>query len=150
MSVERVDVGDDLDSFEREDRNILKTIFTLRRKVEKNEATEDVSRKRRLLSRLKASGDEDKLIGLILAINAFINLTLGATILKLSAVAGLYVDRIRVVTPGYEQYVGFGVIFGWTLIMFAIIQIFLSAYKLYSAKEIKKAILTFERGDTDV
>jgi len=149
MSVERVDVGDDFGSFEREDRNILKSIFTLRRtvkeRVENDNVIEEVSRKRRLLSRLKASGDEDKLIGLILAINAFINLTLGATIVKLSAVAGLYIDRIRIVAPGYEQYIGIGSAIGWTLVLFAIVQVFLSAYKLYSAKEVRKVVLRLER-----
>jgi CBS domain containing-hemolysin-like protein len=145
MSVERVNDG----SFEREDRNIFESIFTLRRTVKENEVTEDVSKKKKLL-KLKLSGDEDRLIGLILAINAFINLTLGATILKLSAVAGLYINRIRFVAPGYEQYIGIGSVIGWTLVLFAIVQVFLSAYKLYSAKEVRKAIITFERGDTDV
>ncbi len=108
MNVDRVDIGDDFDSFEREDRNVLKNIFTLREAVKERADSKEVSRKRRLLNSLKESGDEDKLIGIILAINAFVNMTLGATILKLSAVAGLYVDRIRIVTPGYEQYVGIG------------------------------------------
>ena len=143
MNVDRVDVYN-VGSFEREDRNVLKSIFTLREDV-KERADKEVSRKRRLLNSLKESGDEDKLIGIILAINAFVNMTLGATILKLSAVAGLYANRIRIVAPGYEQYIGIGSAIGWSLVLFAIVQVFLSAYKLYSAKEVRRVVLRLER-----
>jgi len=129
----------------KEDRNILKRIFAFKRGRERKEDVEEVDGKRRLLNRLKVSGDEDRLIGLILALNAFVNLTLGATILRLSAVAGLYVNRIRIVAPGYEQYIGIGSAIGWILVLFAIVQMFLSAYKLYSAKEVRKVVLRLER-----
>ncbi|WP_290597675.1 MULTISPECIES: hypothetical protein [unclassified Archaeoglobus] len=73
--------------------------------------------------------------GLVFFLNSVVFLGLGTTILRLSDVANVHLWRIQVVTPDYVQYVGYGYIVGYTLVAYSVMQMFLSALKLYAAKE---------------
>lgn len=73
--------------------------------------------------------------GIVFFLNSVVFLGLGTTILRLSDVANVHLWRIQVVTPDYVQYVGYGYVVGYTLVIFAVLQMLLSALKLYDAKE---------------
>jgi len=73
--------------------------------------------------------------GLVFFLNSVVFLGLGTTILRLSDVANVHLWRIQVVAPDYAQYVGYGYVVGYALVIFAVLQMLLSALKLYDAKE---------------
>ncbi len=72
---------------------------------------------------------------LVFFLNSVVFLGLGTTILRLSDVANVYIERILVVAPDYAQYVGYGYVVGYALVAYSVMQMLLSALKLHDAKE---------------
>jgi len=76
--------------------------------------------------------------GLVFFLNAVVFLGLGTTILRLSDVANMHIERILVVAPDYAQYVGYGYVVGYALVVYSIMQMLFSALKLHDAREKRK------------
>lgn len=86
----------------------------------------------------------ETLEALVLIMNSVIFMGLGVTILRLSDVANLFIERIKAVAPDYVQYIGYGYLIGYLLLFFAILHMFLSALKLYDAKASKRVEVKLE------
>jgi len=70
----------------------------------------------------------------IFFLNALILSMLAGMVIKLSAVAEVYRQRIAVLTPQYLSLVDFGTIIGVGFLIYGIINVFLAAYLLNEAK----------------
>ncbi len=104
-----------------------------RRRVDKEDVDVEAGEKKK-----RREISSEILEGLVLFLNSVVFLGLGTTILRLSDVANVYVERILVVAPDYAQYVGYGYVVGYALIAYSVMQMLLSALKLHDAKERKR------------
>lgn len=82
--------------------------------------------------------DQETLEGFVYFLNSVIFLGLGATILRLSDVVNLHIERVRLVAPDYVQYIGAGFTIGYLLLFFAILQMFFAAMKFFEARSMKR------------
>ena len=98
---------------------------------------------------IKPKLSREALEGLVFLLNSVILLGLGATVLRLSDVANIYIERILIVAPDYAPYVGYGYVIGYAMLAFSIIQMLFSALKLYEAKAARRVELIFREVEDD-
>lgn len=70
-------------------------------------------------------------LSLIFFINSAIFSIFGVQLIKITAIAETYQNRIEQINPVYLDYISMGNIVGLVLIFYALIQLFLSAYFVF-------------------
>lgn len=84
--------------------------------------------------------------GILFLVNSIVFMVLGGYLLRVSGVAGIYVDRVKDLVPQYAVYIDYGYIIGVLLMFFAVLQVLMSARNFYRFKESKRIEL-YLRGD---
>jgi len=143
-----IEVDEDPENIKKKEQ-ILEMLATgsYKRGYKTTDTSQDSRQRKLRLPKLKI--DEYILEALVFGLNALVFIALGTTILRVSEIASFYIDRIQAVAPDYTGYVSFGVFTGYALLIFAILQMFLAAIKLYSASEIRRIRLLVEEVKSD-
>lgn len=82
--------------------------------------------------------DPEILEAIVFFLNSIVFLGLGVTILRISDVASIHINRIKAVAPNYAVYVDYGYIVGFLLLMFSVVQMLFAALKLYEFRAKRK------------